>query len=155
MTGEYWKTQEIVKAKKEQDKLSKMLGIHYEEHKPNDREAKNLTTEQKAKILEQKVTTAKAKKEMWPILRSPTTNRSMPTARIIADNGKNFVSQKQKADSFVIFYRDVSNLKFEKHEIGMKKALNSRLMSEVVNPEVCQGFTIDYVKAALRNINPT
>ena len=37
----------------------------------------------------------------------------------------------------------------------MKKALNSRLMSEVVNPEVSQGFTTDEDKAALRNINPT
>ena len=37
----------------------------------------------------------------------------------------------------------------------MKKALNSRLMSRVVDPDVCQGFTTDEVKAALHNVNPT
>ena len=37
----------------------------------------------------------------------------------------------------------------------MKKALSSRLRTEVVDVEVCQGFTTDEVKAALRNINPT
>ena len=35
----------------------------------------------------------------------------------------------------------------------MKKALNSILRSEVMDPEVCQGFTTDDVKAALRDIN--
>ena len=79
----------------------------------------------------------------------------MPTARIITDNGKNFVSQRCKADGFVGSHRDVSNLKFQKHERGMKNALDSRLRSEVVDPEVCQGITIDAVNEALRNINPT
>ena len=101
------------------------------------------------------MTTAKVKKEMWSILRSLTTYRSVSTARIITDNGKNIVSQKQKADGFIKHYRDVSNLKFEKHERGMRKALNSRLRSEMVDPEACQGFIADRVKAALRNINPT
>ena len=32
--------------------------------------------------------------------------------------------------------------------------LNSNLWSEVVDPEICQGFTADEVKAALRNMNP-
>ena len=35
------------------------------------------------------------------------------------------------------------------------KARNSRLRSEVVDAGVCQGFTTDKVKEALRNINPT
>ena len=86
---------------------------------------------------------AKVKKEMWSILRSLTTNRSMPTARIITDNDKNFVSQKQKTDDLVRINLDVDNLKFEKHDRGMKKALTSRLRSEMVDPEVCQGFTTD------------
>ena len=43
----------------------------------------------------------------------------------------------------------------EKHEREMKKVLNSWLSSEVVDPEVCQGFTTDEVKAALRSIYPT
>ena len=70
-------------------------------------------------------------------------------------NGKNFVSQIQKADGFIRLHRDVSDLKFEKHEIGIVKARNSRLRSEVVDAGVCQGFTTDKVKEALRNINPT
>ena len=49
----------------------------------------------------------------------------------------------------------MNNLKFQKHKREMKKVLNSRLMSEVVDPEVCQGFTTDEVKAGLRNFNPT
>ena len=89
---------------------------------------------------------------MWSIQRGLTTNRSVPAALIIADNCKSFVSQKQKADSFVRLYRDVSNLKFQKQR-GMKKVLNSRLRSEVVDPEVCHGFTTDEVKAALCDIN--
>ena len=99
--------------------------------------------------------TAKAKKEMGSILCSLTTNRSMPTARIITDNGKNVVSLKQKTDVYVRPYQDVSNLKFQKHERGMKKALNSRLSGEVVDAEVCQGFTRNEIKAALCNVNPT
>ena len=47
----------------------------------------------------------------------------------------------------------MSNLKFQKNEIGMKKALNSRLRSEVVDQEVCHGFPTDEVIAALCNIN--
>ena len=45
-------------------------------------------------------------------------------------------------------YWDVSNLKFEKHERGMKMVLSSRLRSEVVNPDVCQGFTTGEANAA-------
>ena len=79
----------------------------------------------------------------------------MPTAQIINDNGKNVVSQKQKADRFKRLYREVSNLRFQKHERGKKKALNGRLRSEVVDPEVGQGSTTDEVKAELRSIYPT
>ena len=70
-----------------------------------------------------------------------TTNRSVSTAGITANNGKKFASQMQKADGFTRLHRDVSNLKLQKHERGVKKALSSRLRSEVVVPEVCQGFT--------------
>ena len=49
----------------------------------------------------------------------------------------------------------MNNLKLERHERGMKKGLKRRLKSEVVDPEVCQGFATDKVKAALLNINPT
>ena len=56
-------------------------------------------------------------------MRILTTNLSVPTARIITHNGKKIVSQKQKADSFVRHYRDMSNFKFEKHERGLKKVL--------------------------------
>ena len=100
MTGEYGRTQEIAKAERERDELRERVRIHSEEYKTKDREVKNLTREQKTEIWE-KVTTAKAKKEMWSIMRSLTTNRSVSTAQIITDNGKNFVSQKQKADGFV------------------------------------------------------
>ena len=78
----------------------------------------------------------------------------MPTARITADNDENIVSQEQKADGFVILYRDVSNREFQKHE-RMKKTLSSRLSREMVDPDVCQGFTTDEEEAAIRNINPT
>ena len=37
----------------------------------------------------------------------------------------------------------------------MKKALSSRLRSEVVDPEVCYGFSTDEVIATFRNINST
>ena len=49
----------------------------------------------------------------------------------------------------------MSNLKFQKHKRGMRNALNSRLTSEVVDPEVYQGFITDEAKTGLRNINPT
>ena len=100
------------------------------------------------------MTTAKAKKQMWSMLRSITTNRSGPTTRIITDYGTNFVSQKQKADGLVRLSRDLIHLKIQKHQKETKKALNNRLRSEVVDPEVCQGFTTDEVKLALRNIIP-
>ena len=73
------------------------------------------------------MTTTKAKKEMWSMLRSFTTNLRVPTTRIITNNGKNFISQKPKADGFVRLYMDVSRLMLEKHERRMKKALSSRL----------------------------
>ena len=49
----------------------------------------------------------------------------------------------------------MSNHKLQMHERGIKKALNSRLRSEVVDLDVCLGFTTVEVKAAHRNINPT
>ena len=70
----------------------------------------DLSSEHMVDIWERKVTTAKANKEMWTILRSLTINLSVPIAQIITDNGKTFVSQKQKADVFVRLSRDVSNL---------------------------------------------
>ena len=95
--------------------------------------------------------TAKATKEVRSILRSLTTNPSVPNARIIIDNGKNFANQKRKADGFVRLYRDVSNPMLEQHERGIKKTLNSRLRGEVVDPEVCQGITHAYQKLQLLN----
>ena len=47
----------------------------------------------------------------------------------------------------------MSNLKFEKHERGMKKAHSSRLRSEVVDPEAFLDFTTDEAREALLNIN--
>ena len=92
---------------------------------------------------------------MWPILCGLNTRLSVSTAQIISDNGKNFVSQKQKSDGFARLFQDESNLKFEKYERGMKKALNSRLRNEVVNTEAYQGLTTDNVKTVHCNINPT
>ena len=71
------------------------------------------------------------------------------------ENGKILVSQKKKADGVGIPYRDVSNFIFEKHERGMKKAVNSGLRSELVDPEVFPAHTIDEVIVALHNINLT
>ena len=96
------------------------------------------------------MTTVKGRKEMWPIMHSLTTNRSVSTACIISDNGKNFLSQKQKEDGFIRLCRDGSYLKIEKHERGMK-TLNSRLRSEVVDSEVCEGLATDEVKAVNYN----
>ena len=66
----------------EQDKLRERLGIHLEEYKAKDREVKNLTTERKAEIWERKVTTAKAKKEIWSILRSLTIQYTLLSTKI-------------------------------------------------------------------------
>ena len=66
---------------------------------------------------------------MWSILRSLTTNRSVTTARIVSDNDKKFVSEKQKADGLESAYRVVRNHKLEKYDGGMKKSRNSRLWS--------------------------
>ena len=87
MTGDYWKTQEIAKAERERGELRERLGIHSEEYKSKDREVKNFPSERRSDIWERTVTTAKAKKEMWSILRRLTTNRSVPSARIMNDNG--------------------------------------------------------------------
>ena len=92
---------------------------------------------------------------MLSILCSPYANRIYSTARIKSDNGKNCASQKQKADSIIRLNGDVSNLKLEKHERGMKMVLSSRLRSEVVDTEGCHGFTTDVIKAAIRNVNLT
>ena len=109
MTGEYWKMREIAKAERERYELSERLGIHSEECKSKDEEVNSLTSEREAEIWERTVTTAKGKKEMRSIQRILTTSRSVTTARFIIDNGKNFISQKQKNDGFVRIYRDVSN----------------------------------------------
>ena len=74
MTGEYWKTQEIMKAERERDEHRERLGFHSEEYKAKDHEVKNLIGGRKAEIWVQKVTTEKARKEMWSILHSHTTN---------------------------------------------------------------------------------
>ena len=89
---------------------------------------------------------------MWSILRSPNTNLSVTIARIISDNGKNAFGKKQKGDGFVRLYLGMSNLMLEKHERGINKTL-SRLRSEVVDADVCQGFTTDKFKAAICNCN--
>ena len=59
ITGEYWKTQEIKKLERERDELRERLEIHSEEYK-----VKDLTIEQKAEILERKVTTVKTKRDV-------------------------------------------------------------------------------------------
>ena len=76
--------------------LREKLGIHSEEYKAKDREVKNLTSERKAEILERQVTAAKAKKEMWSILCSLTTNRCILSAQIITDNGNNLLVRSKK-----------------------------------------------------------
>ena len=45
--------------KRTKEELRERLGIHSEEYKAKDLEVKNLTSEQKAKIWERKVTTQK------------------------------------------------------------------------------------------------
>ena len=80
----------------------------------------------------------KGTKEMWSILRNLTTNKTSDTTRIISENGKNYVSPKQKAKAFVKLYRSVSSLKVEKPDRGHKKILNGLLRSEPVYSEKCR-----------------
>ena len=75
---------------------------------------------------------------MWSILRNLTTNKTSDTARIISENGKNYVSPKQKANAFVKLYRSVSSLKVEKPDRGLKKLLNGLLRSKPVCSEKCR-----------------
>ena len=104
----------------------------WEEYKAEDRVVSSLTSERKAKIWKRKVTTAKGNKEMWSVLRRLTTNRGVST-----------LSARSRKLTVLYDYLNVSNLKFGKHETGMKKVLRSWLSSEVVDTEVCQSFTTD------------
>ena len=97
----------------------------------------------------------KGTKEMWSILRNLTTNKTSDTARIISENGKNYVSPKQKANAFVKLYRSVSSLKVEKPDRDLKKLLNGLLRSEPVHSEEFREFTLSDFNAALKSLNPS
>ena len=92
---------------------------------------------------------------MWSILRNLTTNKTSDTARIISENGKNYVSPKQKANAFVKLYRSVISLKVEKPDRGFKKLLNGLLRSEPVHSEECGEFTLSELNAVLKSLNPS
>ena len=71
------------------------------------------------------------------------------------ENGKNYVSPKQKANAFVKLYRSVSSLKVEKPDRGLEKLLNGLLRSEPVHSEECREFTLSELNAALKSLNPS
>ena len=58
------------------------------------------------------------------ILCNLSTKKTSDTACIISENGKNYVSPKQKANAIAKLYRSVSSLKVEKPDCGLKKLLN-------------------------------
>ena len=95
----------------------------------------------------------KGKPEMWSILKGLTTNKSSDTARVITDNGTNYITPKQKANVFVKLYRGVSWLNIEKPDRGSKKLVNSRLRMEQEVLETCSDFTLSEVKAAIKSFN--
>ena len=54
--------------------------------------------------------------EMWQVLKSLTDNKSNNNTRIITDNGRACVSQRQKANAFMNMCTSVSSLKLTKEE---------------------------------------
>ena len=97
----------------------------------------------------------KGTKEMWSVLCNLTINKTFDTARIISENGKNYVSPKQKVNAFVKLYQSVSSLKVEKSDRGLKELLNGLLRSEPVYSEKCREFTLSELNAALKGLNPS
>ena len=155
MAGESWRTTEISQAEIEKNTARAASGIQSEQYKDRDAHLKRLVRERKAEIWERKVMKGKGTKEMWSILRNLTTNKTSDIARIIPENGKNYVSPKQKTNAFVKLYRSVSSLKVEKPDRGLKKLLNGLLRSEPVHSEKCRELTLSELNAALKSLNPT
>ena len=58
MTGDYWKMREIAKAEKDRDELREFT---LKKYKAQDREVRELTSEQKSEIWKCKVSTEKGK----------------------------------------------------------------------------------------------
>lgn len=93
---------------------------------------------------------ATGKKEMWTIFRSLSGLQSRDSAKIITVQGKNYVSPKQKVNTFVTMYKLVSSLRIDKRD----RDLNRKLRTEAKYSEACGDFTIGEVKAALKSLNP-
>ena len=155
MTKESWSITEISRAEIQKDTARATSGIQSEQYQDRDTHLKRLFWERKAEIWERKVIKRKETKEIWSILRNLPTNKTFDTARIISENGKNYVSPKQKANAFVKLYRSVSSLKVEKSVSGLKELLNGRLRFEPVHSENNGEFTLSEINAALKSLNPS
>ena len=146
MSEESWKTIEISKAKAVRDTAKATFGNHSPDYKDLDTEEKRLVRNRKREIWERKVIKRKGTKEMWSILRSLTASHPADTARIISENGTNYVSAKQKANAFAKLYRGVSWLQIDKPDLGLKKRLNGRLRFDLISSEASGDFTLSEVK---------
>ena len=155
MAGKSWRTTEISQTEVERDTARATSGIQSEQYKDRDAHLKRLVRERKAEIWERKVMKGKGTKKMWSILCKLTTNKTFDTARIISENGKNYVSPKQKANAFVKLYRSVSLLKVEKPDRDLRKLLNGLLRSEPVHSEECREFFLSELNVALKSLNPS
>ena len=109
MAGRCWMTKEINDKLKERQEVCRSGGIHTESHKSLNIKVSHLTAEVKPGLWQHKVLEAKGTSEMWQVMKSHTDNKpNNNNTHIITDNGRAYVSQRQKANALMNMYQSVS-----------------------------------------------
>ena len=144
----------IAKAEKERDELRERLGSYSEQHKAENREVVHHTIKKRPRFRRGRCLRQNRRKRCGKSCVTLLLIEACQPRESQLKNSENFVSQKQNTEDFERHFRDVSNLKFEKHTRGMKKAINRILWCDVDDAEVCYGFNTDAVNAVLCIIKP-
>ena len=106
-------------------------------------------------ILRRKVVEAKGTKNMWSLLKSLNGKAALNgTNKALAHDGKEYYTNKQKANLFRSSYQKISKLKIDKGDRWVKAKVNTELRKITDEQEVCCDITIDEVTAAIEAINP-
>ena len=75
--------------------------------------------------------------------------------RIITDNGRACVGERQMANAFMNMYKSTSSLWLTREVLGVKRILCRKLRTLEVTKGTWPGFTTSEVRAALSNLNPS
>ena len=148
-----WMTKEILEAMKQRDKLKITRHNNEEAYKEMVEKVKELINTKKQDIWKKKIIKSQKSKNMWQLMKNLDGGTTKTNKKAIVYNGTTRTADRQKANAFIHYYKNISKCQLNKQEKRIKKKLNQELRKRQPSNEYTKEFNMQELITALHRIN--